>query len=170
MHMRLDRISTRVLQTLVCTVLMLVVPLVVAEDKLVSSPIAIVDKQRDYSQPSTIASVRLVGDVDGRDVFMVDDLIDTAGTIIAASELLRDKGAQDIYLACSLAFLSGPAVSRLDTAYGKGLFKGLIGTDAVFRGDDFAKDHPWYEEVSVAPLFARTLHHINEKRSVSELL
>ena len=138
--------------------------------KALQTDMAIVDKERDYSQPSTIARTRLVGDVTDHDVFMVDDLIDTAGTIIAASQLLKDHGARDIYLACSLPFLTGPAVDRLDVAHEKGLFKSLIGTDAVFRGEQFRGDHPWYVEVSVARLFARTLLHINSKRSVSELL
>ena len=131
---------------------------------------AIVDKERDYSKPSTIARVRLVGDVRDRDVFMADDLIETGGTIIAATELLREKGAQDIHLACSLPTLHGPAIERFNSAHGKGLFKVLIGTDAVFRGESFAREHAWYEEVSVAPLFARVIFNINRKRSVSQLL
>ena len=101
---------------------------------------------------------------------MPDDIIDTAGTIIAATELLRDKGARDIYLACTLPFLTGPAIERLDAAHGKGLFKVLIGTDAVYRGQEFCAEHPWYEEVSVAPLIAQTLLNVNQKLSVSQLL
>jgi len=138
--------------------------------KALHAEMAIVDKERDYSQPSTIARARLVGEVADHDVLMVDDLIDTAGTIIAAAKLLKDKGARDVYLGCSLPFLTGPALERLDVAHGKGYFKVLIGTDAVFRGDDFSAQHPWYEEVSVAPLFARAIYHINTKRSVSQLL
>lgn len=138
--------------------------------KALKSEIAIVDKERDYSKPSTIARVRLVGDVTNRDVFMCDDLIDTGGTIVAAAELLKEKGARDIYLACSFPFFNGRAIERLDEAYAKGVFKLLIGTDAVFRGPEFATQHRWYEEVSVAPLFASTIFHINRKRSVSELL
>jgi ribose-phosphate pyrophosphokinase len=136
--------------------------------KALHTDMAIVDKERDYSQPGTIAQVRLVGEVRDRNVFMADDLIDTGGTILAASELLREKGARDIFLACSLPLLSAGAVDKFDAAHGKGFFKVLIGTDAVFRGEAFRRDHPWYEEVSIAPLFARVIANINRKRSVSQ--
>jgi len=135
-----------------------------------STELAIVDKERDYSKPSTIARVRLVGEVRGKNVLMVDDIVDTAGTIIAGAELLKEKGALDIYLACSLAALNGQAVERLDKAYETGVIKTLIGTDAVYRGEAFMKAHPWYQEVSVAPLIASVLYHINTKKSVSSLL
>jgi ribose-phosphate pyrophosphokinase len=138
--------------------------------KMFSTDMAIVDKERDYSRPSTIVQVRLVGDVNGRDVLMVDDIVDTAGTILSAAELLKDKGARDICLACSLPLLNGKAVERLDQAFEQGVIKVLIGTDAVFHGDDFRHKHPWYQEVSVAPLFAQVFYNINTKGSVSSLL
>jgi ribose-phosphate pyrophosphokinase len=138
--------------------------------KALHAEMAVVDKERDYSRPGTVQSVRLVGDVRDHDVFMADDLIDTGGTILAAAELLRSRGARDIHLACSLPYLTGTAVDRFDRAHEKGIFKVLIGTDAVFRGADFIRDHPWFEEVSVADLFANVIAHVNRKQSVSVLL
>ncbi|MEE9394917.1 MAG: ribose-phosphate pyrophosphokinase [Planctomycetota bacterium] len=134
------------------------------------SPLAIVHKARDYSQPGIIESMRLVGDVEGKDVLMPDDLIATGGTLLTACKLLKDSGAKRVFLACSLPFLNGPAVDRFDKAYAEGGFDLLIGTDAVFRGPSFVEKHPWYQEVSVAPLFAQVIFNINQKRSVSALL
>ena len=131
---------------------------------------AVVDKARDYSQSSVIESMRLVGDVDGRHVLMPDDLVGTGGTLVNACRLLKEKGARDIFVACSLPFFNGKAVEKLDRAHAEGLFQMLIGTDAVWHGPEFSMAHPWYREVSVARLFAQVLYNINHKRSVSGLL
>lgn len=132
--------------------------------------LAIVDKQRDYSQPSTIESVRLIGSVADRNVLIIDDMIATGGTIISASKLLKENGAKDIYLACSLPYFNGQAVEKLDAAVREGYIKRVIGTDAVFHGEDFLKKYHWYDEVSVAQLFADVIFRINQRESVSELL
>ncbi|MSR74993.1 MAG: ribose-phosphate pyrophosphokinase [Planctomycetes bacterium] len=131
---------------------------------------AVVDKARDYSRASVVESMRLVGNVRGKRVLMPDDLIATGGTLINACRLLREEGAREIYVACSLPFFNGPAVERLDKAHAEGLFESVVGTDAVWRGEKFAQEHSWYREVSVANLFARVIFNINRRRSVSELL
>ncbi len=133
-------------------------------------PFAVVDKSRDYSKVSVIESMRLVGDVRGKRVLLPDDLIATGGTIVNACRLLKGEGAREITVACSLPFFNGAAVSLLDSGHREGLFDCIIGTDAVFRGAQFAKEHRWYREVSVAPLFAQVILNINERRSVSTLL
>ena len=132
--------------------------------------LAILDKERNYAVPGTIESMRLVGDVDGQNVFMGDDMIATGSTLISACNLLKDKGAKDIYVACTFPFFNGQAIEKFDNAYSKGLIKKVIGTDSVFRGEQFINDHPWYEEVSVAPLIGNVIYNINHKISVSELL
>lgn len=132
--------------------------------------LAVVDKVRDYSKPSQIESVRLIGDVNDCNILIADDMIATGGTIINAARLLRSRGAKEIYLACSLPYFNGSAVEKLDAAYEEGLLQKVIGTDAVFHGEDFSARHPWYEEVSIAPLFAQVIYNINNRLSVSELL
>lgn len=132
--------------------------------------LAVVDKVRDYSRPSEIESVRLIGDVTNRNILITDDMIATGGTIVNAAKLLRSKGAKDIYLACSLPYFNGAAVEKLDMAFREGLIKNVIGTDAVFQGPEFGQKYPWYEEVSMAELFARVIYSINHRLSVSELL
>jgi len=131
---------------------------------------AIVDKARDYTKASVVESMRLVGNVEGKTVVMPDDLVATGGTLINACRLLKENGAQKVYVACSLPFFNGPAIERLDKGYEEGLFEMVVGTDAVWHGDGFAAEHPWYREVSVARLFAQVIFNINRRRSVSELL
>ena len=104
------------------------------------------------------------------DVLIIDDMIATGGTIVSASRLLKENGARDIYLACSLPYFNGQAVEKLDTAVREGFIKRVIGTDAVFHGEDFLQRYSWYEEVSVARLFADVIFRINQRESVSELL
>ncbi len=133
-------------------------------------PLAIVHKARDYSKASVIDSMRLVGDVEGRDVLMPDDLIATGGTLLTAAKLLKDEGANRVDLACAMPFLNGNAVEKFDKAHAEGIFDNLVGTDSVHRGPEFSVQHPWYHEVSVAPLFARVIFNINQKLSVSQLL
>ena len=132
--------------------------------------IAVIDKERNYSKASTIADMKLLGDVDGKDLIIVDDMIATGGTLISAITELKKHGAKDIYIATSLPYFNGSAVEKLDEAYKKGIFKKILGTDAVYRGNLFIKEHPWYEEVSMAPLFAKVIYNINHKQSVSALL
>ncbi len=138
--------------------------------KIMQTEFAIVDKARDYSKSSTIESMRLVGNVKDRNVLIPDDMISTGGTIINAARLLKEKGAKKVFAACSLPFFNHPAVDRFDQAHEEGLIEKIIGTDAVFHCNGFAGRHTWYDEVSIAPLFAKVIFHINTKRSVSELL
>lgn len=132
--------------------------------------LAIVDKARDYSRASVVESMRLVGNVEGKDVLIIDDMIATGGTLINAAKLLKEKGAKKIIAACSLPFFNGPSLERINKAYEDKILDLVIGTDAVFWGEDFVKKTPWYHEISIAPLFAHVIYNINKKRSVSELL
>ncbi len=138
--------------------------------KVLGAHLAIVDKARDYSRISTIESMRLVGKVKGMEVLIVDDMIATGGTLINAARLLKDKGAEKIYVATSLPFFTGNCKEKLDNAYSENLIDLVIGTDAVFHGKEFVESTPWYQEVSIAPLFAHVIYNINKKRSVSDLL
>ena len=87
--------------------------------------LAIVDKERNYEQPSTIKKMSLVGDVRGKNVFMGDDLVATGGTLLNAARLCKEKGAEKIFFACTLPFLSGKAHEKFDKAREEGLFVGI---------------------------------------------
>ena len=131
---------------------------------------AIIDKARNYSMPSDVSSMRLVGNVRDRNVFINDDMIATGGTILNACKLLKAEGAKAIYISVSLPYFSNQAYKEFDKAHREGYFKQVIGTDAVFWGDDFRKNYPWYIEMSMAPLFAEVIFSLNQNRSVSRLL
>src|SRR5207244_12313268 len=79
--------------------------------KRLNATLAIIDKRRP--QPNVSEVVYVVGEVQGRDCILVDDMIDTAGTVSEAARALRELGAIDIYICASPALLSGPAVARL---------------------------------------------------------
>ncbi len=138
--------------------------------KIFKHEMAVIDKARNYAKMSAIESMKLIGEVKDSNVFVVDDMIATGGTILNACRLLKDEGAKDIYLACTFPFLNGNAVSKFENAYKEGLIKRVIGTDAVYRGEEFILEHEWYEEVSISELFAHVIYRINHKLSLSAIL
>jgi ribose-phosphate pyrophosphokinase len=89
--------------------------------------LAVADKVRNYAQASEIDSIRLVGDVAGKQVIVPDDMVATGGTLINTCRLVREKGAAEVYVVCSHPFFNGPAVDRLDRAYEDGLFRMVVG-------------------------------------------
>ncbi len=115
--------------------------------------------------------MRLVGDVGGKAAFVLDDMIDTGGTMISLLELLKEKEAAPVYLATAIPLFSRDAVARFAAAKQQELFEILIGTDAVPRSEAFLKEQAhWYKEVSVAPLFARVIYNLNRELSVSRFI
>lgn len=138
--------------------------------KTLGTDLAIVDKARDYSKTSTVESMRLVGNVADKNILIPDDMVGTGGTMINAARLLKKEGAKNIYITCSLPFFNGHAAEILNKAFEEGLISRVIGTDAVFHGAEFIKKNKWFDEVSIASLFANVIYHINTKKSVSELL
>lgn len=131
---------------------------------------AICDKERDYTRPGTIKAMRLVGDVRGKDVLVVDDMIATGGSMLESVATVKRHGARDVYIAVSLPFFNGDALEKFEAAYREGMFKVLLATDSVMRAPEWVNNSAWYEEISVAPLFAQVLYSVNRKRSVSRLL
>jgi len=127
-------------------------------------------KERNYDIPNSVDSVSLVGDVKEKDVLIVDDMIDTAGTLISVIEEIKKNGAKKVYVACSLALFNGKAIERVNNAYKKGIIDGVIGTDAVYQGGEFRKNNLWYHEVSVASYFAKVIMNLNQRKSISALL
>ena len=132
--------------------------------------LAIVYKQRNYELMGEIQEMRLIGDVEGKNILIVDDMIGTGKTLLNACEMLRRRGAKEIYLSGTFAFLNGDAIKDLRAGYECGLIQKLIGTDCVFRGAGFIEENEWYEEVSISDLIARVIYNINCKKSVSKLL
>jgi ribose-phosphate pyrophosphokinase len=135
---------------------------------LSDSDVAVIWKKRDYSVPNSIDKMVLIGDVEGKDILLIDDMIDTAGTLVKACEVAKGHGARSIHAIASLPLLNGPALERLSSAFESNVISSIIGTDAVYHGgEEFFAANPWYREVSIAPCIARAIAEINNYGSVS---
>lgn len=123
--------------------------------------LAIVDKRRP--EPGVAEVMNLIGDVNGKNAIMVDDMVDTAGSLTEAANALKKFGAKDIYACCTHAVLSGPALSRIENS----VLKELIVTNTIPLPPD--KVHPKIKVLTIAPILAETMLRIKDNRSVSKL-
>ncbi len=137
-------------------------------------PLALLYKERDYSKvtknaaDSNITDMRLIGDVKGKTVFMADDMIGTGGTLLKGMKTIKDMGAKEIFCAASLPLFSGSAIDDFEAAYQNGLFKRVIGTNAVYHKDLLHKE--WYVQADITPLFAQIISLVHHNRSLSQML
>jgi ribose-phosphate pyrophosphokinase len=122
---------------------------------------AIIDKRRPA--PNVAEVMQVVGEVEGRSCIIVDDMIDTAGTLESVVYALRDRGATEIYAAATHALLSGPAVERLQNAP---LIQVVV-TNTLNVPE--AKRFPKLKVLSVAELLARAIIYTHSNESVSQL-
>ncbi len=138
-------------------------------------PLGMMYKERDYSRASqdaaqnNITAVRLLGPVEGKTVFMADDMLGTGGTFLKAIKEVKALGAEKVICAVSLPFFNGPAVDYFEQAYRDGYFHRFIGTNAVFHGAEL-RDREWYLEADVAELFARSIYRVHYNLSISSLM
>ena len=131
---------------------------------VLNADIAIVDKRRQSG--TEVVSANLIGDVEGRTVLMFDDMITTAGTMCSAAELVVEKGASEVMVACSHAVLAGLAIERLEKAPISKIFV----TDSIPCGDRTKKIESKLEVLSVAELIGEAIRRIHLDQSVSTLL
>ncbi|MCA0970523.1 ribose-phosphate pyrophosphokinase [Halobacillus litoralis] len=124
-------------------------------------PIAFVDKRQP--EPGADEVMNVVGDIDGKNVIIVDDMIDTADTVIQAAEAMLEHGVKDIYACGTHAVLSDPAVQKIDHSP----IKELVITNSIVLPEEKAIDK--ITTLSVGPLFADALTRIQKDHSVSEL-
>jgi ribose-phosphate pyrophosphokinase len=130
--------------------------------KRLDAPLAIVDKRRVDVDVSEV--MHLIGEVRGMPALIVDDIIDTAGTLVKTVEALLEKGATEVYAACTHAVLSGPAVERIC----RSPIVEVVVTDSVPLSEA-ARKVPKIRVLSVAELLARGIRSIHEETSISEL-
>jgi len=128
--------------------------------KRLHADLAIVDKRRISGSETTIEHV--IGEVEGRNCVIVDDMISTGGSITQAAAVLKSKGAASIVIAVSHAVFCGPAVDRLDAAP----VDAILVTDSIPQGERRPKK---LKVCSIAPLVAQTIRAINHSESVSSL-
>ena len=121
-----------------------------------------VDKRREGPNVSEVMNI--VGDVQGRTCVIVDDIVDTAGTLTQAADALRREGAVRVTAAVTHPVLSGPAIKRIEES----ALEELVVTDTIALRDD-ARECRKLHAVSIAPLLGEAIRRINNEESVSSL-
>ncbi len=132
--------------------------------QLRGADLAIVHKRRNTKKANSVEALDVIGDVEGRTCVLIDDMIDTAGTICAAADQLKEHGANKIYAMATHPILSGPAIERLDAS----AIDRIIVTDTMPLLPAATKCKK-IEVTSVAPLLAESMAAVFHDRSVSEL-
>lgn len=130
--------------------------------KKLGAPLAIVDKRRVDLDVTEV--MNLIGDVKGRSTLIVDDIIDTAGTLVKTADALIREGATQVFAACTHAVFSGPAVERIENSR----IAEVVATDSV-PVSEAARNLKKVTILSVADLLARGIRSIHEETSISEL-
>jgi len=127
--------------------------------KRLDAELAVIDKRRPHQ--NEVEVVNIIGDVEGKNVLLIDDIIDTAGTLTQAAQVLREADAMEIMAACTHALLSGPAYARIEASP----LSRLVVTDSI----PLPRPSDVIEVVSVADLFADAIRRIYTDESVSTL-
>ena len=127
----------------------------------VDIPLAIIDKRRPKDNVSEVMNI--IGNIEGQNVILVDDMIDTAGTICNAAKALKEKGAKAVYACCTHPVLSGPAIDRIQESP----IEELVVLNTIELPEEKKIDK--IKVLSVAPIIADAIHRIHANKSVSKL-
>jgi len=127
--------------------------------KFFDAELAVCDKYR--KEANKIESMRLIGEVEGKDVVLVDDLVDTAGTICKAAALLKEKGARSVRAVCTHAVLSGKAYENIENS----MLEEIVVTDTIPVKHQSSK----IKVLTVSNLFAKAIRKIHDNESISSL-
>ena len=128
-----------------------------------NAELAIVDKRRSHEVANQCEVMEIIGNIEGKTCVLVDDIIDTAGTIVKAAAALKERGAKEVYACATHGVLSGPAIDRLRDS----VIKEVVLTDTIPL-----KEHKKIDKIRqlpIAPLFAEALRRIHSEHSVSIL-
>jgi ribose-phosphate pyrophosphokinase len=130
--------------------------------KRLKSELAIIDKRRD--RPNESKAMNVIGDVKGKTAVLLDDMVDTAGTLCNAAAMLKEAGALEVHACCSHGVLSGPAIERLEAS----VIKSLVITNSIpLHGK--AKECKKVKVLSVSQLLGEAIRRIHSEDSVSSL-
>ena len=125
--------------------------------KFLNVPMVMCDKHRD--KPNSIGEMFLIGDVEGKDVVLVDDMVDTAGTITKAANLIMEKGARSVRAIASHCVMSGPANDRIEAS----ALKEIVFTDSIPYRGNCSK----VKVITIADLFAETIRRVMNNEPIS---
>jgi ribose-phosphate pyrophosphokinase len=128
---------------------------------LLNAPIALIDRRRPEHSVTEIRNI--IGNIEGKNAIIIDDLIDTAGTITSGANTLAEKGAKAVYACCTHAVLSGPAISRIESS----AIKELVVTNTIKLPEEKLINK--ITSLSVAPLLVEAIDRIHNEKAVSPL-
>ncbi|NLC42443.1 MAG: ribose-phosphate pyrophosphokinase [Erysipelothrix sp.] len=131
-------------------------------DVIPNSTIAIIDKRR--TQPNVAEAMSLIGDVEGKVAIIIDDIVDTGGSLVGGVKMLYDRGAKDVYCACTHGILSGPALDRIHNSD----IRELVVTNSIELTDEMRKE-PKLKQISIAYMLAKTIEAIVKRNPVSNI-
>ena len=130
--------------------------------RLGDADLAIIDKRRPQANVAKVMNI--IGDVEGRSCVLVDDMVDTAGTLCAAADALKDHGAAKVVAYCTHPVLSGPAIDNIEASH----LDELVVTDTLPLSER-AQASPRIRQLSIAVMLAETMRRINNEESVSSM-
>jgi len=132
-------------------------------EQIGNADLAIVDKRRSHEVANICEVMEIIGNIDGKTAILVDDIIDTAGTMVKATEALIERGAKEVYACATHGVLSGPAVERLRNSP----IREVVITDTIPLKEE--KKFDQLKVLPISPLFAEALRRIHSEHSVSIL-
>ena len=131
--------------------------------EFLKTPIAIIDKRRSVDKMNSSEVMNIIGKVEGKTCILIDDMIDTAGTICHAADALAEAGAVEVYASCTHPVLSGPAMDNIQ----KSAIKKLVVLDTIYLPQERLIDK--IDQISIAHLLGEAIVRIHEKRPLSPL-
>lgn len=131
--------------------------------EILHAPLAIIDKRRP--KPNVAEAMNIIGDVDGKTAIVVDDIVDTAGTLTVGIKMLYEKGAKEVYASCIHAILSGPAIQRLKDAN----LAGFVCTNTINQ-EKMIDQYPGMVILSVGQVLGDVVRAVEECAPVSEIV
>ena len=127
--------------------------------KMLNVPLLLCNKHRE--KPNEVASMQIIGDCTGKDVVLIDDMVDTAGTIVKAANLIKASGARTVRAMASHCVMSDPATERVD----KSSLEEMVFTDSI----PFKRKSSKVKQLSIAPIFAEAIRRALRNESISDL-
>ena len=129
--------------------------------EVLDAPIAIIDKRRP--KPNCAEVMNIVGEIEGKNCIIIDDMVDTAGTLSIVIKVLKERGAKEVYACCTHALLSGDAIEKIAATP----IKELVITNTVQLTEE--KNKPFVKQLSVAELIGKGILNIADDRPISDL-
>lgn len=127
-----------------------------------NAPIAIIDKRRP--RPNVAQVMNLIGEVSGKHAIIIDDMVDTAGTLVAAVNVLKEKGAKEVYCCCTHPILSDPALERINNS----ALTEFVTTNTIVLSEEI-KNNNKFVQLTIAKIFGQGILNIIDDKAVSDL-